>query len=275
MPESKENNHKGTIGIRRLLDLTNARDHAILRSIGSFRLLTTKQICDLHFASHASYASAIRACTRVLARLEQHRLLRRLARHVGGLGGGSGSFIWALDVAGDRLLRTLDGHGDQPRRHPFEPSAAFLDHTLAVSEAGVSLVLAARTGRFELVSIDAEPATWRTFPGGVLKPDLAAVTATADYEDHWFIEVDRGTESIPTLLKKCHVYEQYRLSGTEQEHAGVFPQVLWLLPSAGRSEVLRAAIDADSSFDGRLFSTTTADQLVAFVAGTATQEGVA
>lgn len=40
-----------------------------------------------------------------------------------------------------------------------EPSLLFLDHTLAIAEANIDLVLADRAGKLELVEV--EPTCWR------------------------------------------------------------------------------------------------------------------
>ncbi len=85
--------------------------------------------------------------------------------------------------------------------------------------------------RAKLLSAEYEPACWRGFLGSsgdaeTLKPDLYAVKANAEYEDSWFIEVDRGTESLPTVLKKCAQYERHQRSGQEQASRGVLPAVL-------------------------------------------------
>lgn len=269
MIEPRPNNHQGTLGVNRLARLVTDRDLAVLGSVEAHRLITTRQIYDLHFWNHASYASGIRACTRVLARLEQHRLIRRLDRPVGGVGGGSASTIWALDVAGDRLLRRGT---DRRRRHTFEPSVTFTQHTLAVTEVRVRIEQAARLGIFDLLSAVTEPANWRTFPGELgatlqLKPDLEVVTADGEYEDHWFLEVDLGTESGTALLRKCHAYDRYRRSGREQAAAGVFPRVLWLMPDERRAALLRRLIEDDRDLEPRLFAVTTTDRLLEALTG--------
>ena len=134
----------------------------------------------------------------------------------------------------------------------------FLQHTLAIAGTRLQLEAMSRDGRLELISVTTEPRNWRPFLAGngspeVLKPDLHGVTAVGDYEDHWFIEVDRGTESLPTLLKKCHLYQRYAAAGIEQEKVGVFPIVVWLIPTKGRRDRLQAAITADPKLDHRLF----------------------
>jgi hypothetical protein len=60
--------------------------------------------------------------------------------------------------------------------------------------------------------------------------------------DRWFIEVDLGTESLPTLLRKCGQYETYRASGIEQADYGVFPLVLWFFTVPERAERLAQAV---------------------------------
>ncbi|MFD7307718.1 replication-relaxation family protein [Promicromonospora sp. NPDC059942] len=64
----------------------------------------------------------------------------------------------------------------------------------------------------------------------MLRPDLFTATAGAEYKSHLFIEVDRATESLPTLVRRCRLYETYRRTGIEQEQAGAFPRVLWVAP---------------------------------------------
>ncbi len=116
-----------------------------------------------------------------------------------------------------------------------------------------------------------EPGSWRRFLGiggesRLLRPDLAVVTAQGEYEDHWFIEVDLGSEHPPTVVRKCHLYEDYRRSGTEQDTHGLFPRVLWVVPDQRRADKLSTAI-ADAKLDQDLFRVVTTDQLIPAVLG--------
>jgi hypothetical protein len=99
----------------------------------------------------------------------------------------------------------------------------------------------------------------------ILKPDLYAVTASADFEDSWFIEVDRGTESLPTLLRKCSQYEDYRRSGVEQRDRGVFPLALWLVPDERRKQALATSLNKARNLDNSLFRAATFDELITAV----------
>jgi Replication-relaxation len=254
----RPNNKQGTMGVRKLRTLLTKRDHEILRSIEDHRFLTSKQIYQLHFWNHASYVSAIRACNRVLTRLRQHKLIYRLERQIGGAAAGSSSYVWGIDAAGDRLLRAQPGREDAKRKRSFEPTTMFLAHTLAIADTHVMLEEAARGGELELIAIETEPTNWRSFVGHggvsqILKPDLYAVTATGDYEDSWFIEVDRGTEATPTLISKCLIYQRYWATGKRQAEYGVFPLVIWLMEDGTRRARVEAAIQSDTRLDPKLF----------------------
>jgi hypothetical protein len=148
---------------------------------------------------------------------------------------------------------------------------------LTIADCACKLVAATRARRIELIRIEAEPASWRRYlgAGGVpetLKPDLAAVTASGDFEDHWFIEIDRSTESLPTVLKKCAQYERYRRTGREQADGGVFPLVLWIVPDERRAAQLANGFRASRDVDGGLFRVATTDQFLGLIMSQGTAE---
>jgi Replication-relaxation len=247
----------------------SSRDQDILLSVGELRFMTTKQIERLHFTDHATPLAAARICRRVLKRLQEARLLHHLDRRVGGVRAGSAGYVWSLGLVGDHILRHLAGDG--VRRRLKEPSTTFVDHTLAIAEAHVALVEASRSGLFELIAVDHEPSSWRSFStatrsGETLRPDLYVVTASGAYEDVWFIEIDRGTESLPALLRKCAQYQAYRQTGREQAATGTYPVVVWVLPHDLRIAKLQDALDHARQLDSSLFRLTTPDQLAALLA---------
>lgn len=249
--------------LRRIASQLSDRDWSILRFIRRHHYANTTQIRRQFFRGHASIPAAARACARVLDRLYQRRIVGRLERRVGGIMHGSSSYVWCLDVIGDRLSR----QPSDPRWRPYEPSVAFLDHTLAITETHVQLSEAESASAFELRDIAIEAEAWRDFvtPGGtrtVLKPDLKITVGIDDYLDHWYLEVDRGSESLPVLMRKCRSYDHYRRTGRAQAEHGVFPRVLWMLPDTRRVERLRAAIDAEQNLPAKMFVCTTRDLLI-------------
>jgi hypothetical protein len=250
------------------------RDIAILTSLREHRFLTTQQIIRLHFHNHATFAAGARACSRVLERLQRLRTIARIQRRVGGTGGGSTAQIWTLDINGHRILSETDKRS----RNLFDPSLTFLNHTLAVAETRVTLEEITRTHAINLVKVDVEVPAWRQFFGSGgqtiwLKPDLAAVTTDQEFDDHWFIEVDLGTESPRTVLNKCAVYELYRRTGKEQAAHGVFPRVLWLTPNETRADQLRTAIASSRSLHPRLFTIAPFDHLEAIITNQTPEPG--
>lgn len=239
------------------------RDWAIIRFIHQHRYATTSQLRRHFFIDHASQSAATRACVRVLDRLLTQRVLTRLERRIGGVRHGSAAFIWCLDVIGDRLTRAEDG----PRRRLHEPSFPFLAHTLAVTDIHVQLHEAASAGAFQLSAVQVETEAWRPYVGpsgtkSILKPDLMVTVSSDTYDDHWYLEIDLGTESMPVLLRKSAAYEAYRRTGRAQTEHGVFPRVLWVLSTPARVARLQAAIVSESGLPDRVFTCIVTEDLI-------------
>jgi len=258
------------MGLDELARRLSERDWAVLELVGSHRFLTTRQLHVFAFDLHTTSESAGRVCRRVLLRLEGWDLLQRPVRRIGGMEAGSASSVWMLTTAGQRLRNLRAGFGAVGRIR--EPGEGFVRHYLAIADTHLALLEAARADRLELLTVEIEPAAWRSYTGpsgqpAVLKPDLYAVTAVGEFEDHWFIEVDRATESIPTLIKQCRQYEAYRRAGAEQANNGLFPLVVWVVPDELRAAKLRQALEAARELDPHLFRVTTPEQVLATLTG--------
>jgi hypothetical protein len=222
--------------VQRLGRQLSDRDWAVLSTLSRVRVATARQLERLHFASVSR-----RQSRSTLASLTSRRLLARLPRQVGGVRAGSAGYVYVLDVAGQRLTRA----GMSRPQRPWAVSDLFLAHSLAVTEVFVQLVEAARVpgNGVALVEFRTEPACWRPYVGAggaraVLKPDAETVLALGRYEDRWFLELDRATESRPALDRKLRRYVEYWRSGREQSATGVFPRVLWVVPDEARHAVL-------------------------------------
>ncbi|MGO3717287.1 MAG: replication-relaxation family protein [Glutamicibacter arilaitensis] len=236
------------ISNRRLEDIRTSlsdRDLAILGSVERYRFLSARHLQSLHFTDHASPDSASRTCRRVLALLRGLRILGVLDRRIGGIRAGSEGLVYYIDTAGDRIQR--DSTQARTRRRFDEPSARFLDRTLAIADIAIAVTEAAQSHGAEVVKIDPEHHATRTYQDGygvpqVLRPDLYIELAASVGDDElsaFFIEVDLGHESLPTLLGKSLAYEDYRATGSEQRQFGGFPQVIWAMIAYRAATALR------------------------------------
>lgn len=244
------------------------RDLDILRTLRLVGVASAIQLERLHFRSGTQLSNA-RLCRKSLRHLSDLRLIGRLERSVGGQGrGGSGSWLYGLDVAGARLLNHSEGR--RPRR-PYEPSVVRLRHTLGVTECYVLAREAELQGALELLSFEAEPGCWRSYPsfGGTktLKPDAFVALGIADRERRWFIEVDRGTTSAASLRSKLGAYLAYFDSGSERARSPIFPRILWLVPNLKRMDVLRGLIRRERDDSQRIHVVALFDEAVEFLSG--------
>ena len=255
-------------GIRASL---SERDTQIVASVALHRFLTTRQICRLHLVDKGTETAALRSANRTLDKLRDLRLLVPLERRIGGVRAGSGGYVWSLGHVGARLLQRADTvDGRRRRRREFEPSSTFLEHSLAVAEVFLRLTEAARRGDITLLGVQHEPACWRAYngPGGGvarLKPDLAMVTATEKFEDHWFVEVDLASEPPSRIIRACLNYQEYRRSGVEQRRLGLFPAVVWIVPTARRQLTLQSRLKQHEAISPGLFTIITLDELEGLV----------
>jgi hypothetical protein len=189
--------------------LTN-RDWQIVEGVNALRLLTGQHIERLFFVGVAPGRSRVASRSRALHRLVAWRVLVPLPRRIGGAGRGSTTLAFALDSAGQRLMRArLLETGQLPRvRRPGPPTERTVRHILAVSEAYVALSESAREHGFTLASFQAEPASW--WPNGLshgyIKPDAFAMLTLGKVRDHWWLELDLATESLPAVKRQLEAY---------------------------------------------------------------------
>lgn len=236
----------------------SARDWAIIEMVNRLRLLRADQLERLFFwnlSSRSQYVSR----GRVLHRLVAWQVLAMLPRRVGGAPRGSAGAVYVLGVVGQRLLLARSrAAGQIPRvRHPGAPGERSLAHILAVSELCTRLAELTRTQAAGLVTFEAEPACW--WPnglGGWLKPDAYLALDSGTVRDHWWIEVDRATESLPTLQRKLLTYLEFVGRGQlGPDH--LMPRVLITVPGEPRLAAVRVALGRLPDPAGQLFHVAT------------------
>jgi hypothetical protein len=242
------------------------RDRAVLRAVTSLRAMSGDQLTRLCFIHADDPPVAARAGRRALLRLVRLDVLARLPRPIGGIRAGSAGFVYRLGPAGQRLAAEYGWQQKRRTRRSLTPGSLFLRHTLAISELHVRLRESDRSGRFELLTLEAEPACWRSWDGrafqrAVLKPDSFVRLGLGAYEDSYFIEVDRGTEGSRALDRQMQAYAAYHRSGVEQAAHGVFPKVLWTTPSAQRGAVIAETIRRQPKEARELFTVVPFDEV--------------
>ena len=250
-----------SIGKKRRTYVTGARAQGIADQLSGH----DRQLLDIlqcvHLASGRQLQlllwgegpSAARQARRQLRQLTDMRVLARVERRPGGVRGGSLGFAYALDVTGQAVVG-IDGR----RRRPRLPSLSFVAHALAVTDCYGQLQALAAEGRIELLAFETEPGGWRSYhaAGGIrrlLKPDAFVITGSAEWEDRWFLEIDRNTESPSRLRTKAEAYISYWLSGREQADTDVFPRVVWVVPDEARKAKIVDVLAALPPEHWRLF----------------------
>lgn len=234
--------HVTAARLHQLAEAMSVRDWEIVRSLGAVRVLSGAQLERLYFTSLTPNSRGV-VRRRVLSRLKAWQLVTTLARRVGGVRAGSAGLVYALDVAGQRLLQSEAGSQSKAvARRPWTPGRLFLAHSLDVAELYVQILELASRGGLELAAFEAEPACW--WPdgrGGMLKPDAYVALSAGDFRDHWWVEVDRSTESLPTLRRKLATYVEFARSG-QLGPGAIVPRVMVTVLDQARADALERII---------------------------------
>jgi hypothetical protein len=218
-----------------LRERLSERDWAVMRDVARLRLVTGAQLERLHFAELGETSRAV-VRRRVLGRLARWGVLTTLERRIGGERAGSSGLVYALDIAGKRLVA-----GDVRATRPNLPGVRYVRHVLAVAEVYACLVEQSRgNGSVRLDRYDAEPASW--WPdgrGGYMKPDAYVRISGSEHVDAYWLEVDLATEHLPTIRRKLTVYMDFYNRG-QLGPDGIMPWVLVTVPNAERlSQIVR------------------------------------
>jgi protein involved in plasmid replication-relaxation len=244
------------------------RDWAIMNEVARVRVLTGRQLQLLHF-SDLQGAHCDRTRRRVLSRLTSLTLLTPLERRIGGARAGSAGLVFALGPAGQRLVApAADTRGTPiPRaRQPQTPTDRFLGHCLAISQLYVDLVLATRLGQLALQTFRGEPAAWwQDDSAAWVKPDAYVVVGQGDVEDAWAIEVDRATESLPTLKRKLLVYLDLAARSDDGPDRSGLPRVLITVPHEPRQRAVHELIRGLPPPADQLFAVVAQDRAVQYI----------
>lgn len=258
--------------VRELAARLSERDLEVFERVRSLRFVTGAQLTRLCFDLGDDPAANARASRRALLRLTRLGVLERLPRQIGGVRAGSAGFVYRLGLGGHRLAVMRGLQPERQRRRSLVPGTLFLAHALAVAELHTRLIESERSGRFELLELAAEPSCHRTY-GGLggqrltLKPDSFARLGIGEFEDSYFIEVDRSTEGSRTLEAQLARYLAYAASGDAQARSGVLPKTLWLANTPERAAVIAECVRRLPASDRELFDIAPFDEAITVMAG--------
>lgn len=225
--------------VERVAERLSERDWAVIEIVNRLRMVRGDQ-CERLLFSYLHGRSRVVSRGRVLRRLVAWQVLDVLPRRVGGSPRGSSGSVYVLGLIGQRLLvqRQLMAGASARVRRAGVPTDRTLRHTLAVSELCVSLIERAWSTGFHVAAFEAEPACW--CPDGLgayLKPDAYALLVRDQIRDHWWIEIDLATESLPTLKRKFLTYLSFVERG-QLAPDNVIPRVLVTVPSEQRRDAV-------------------------------------
>jgi len=247
--------------VERLAARLSARDWRLVGDLARVRVATGSQLTRLQFHD-LSPLTRDRVRRRVLTRLNNWHVVTMLERAVGGVRAGSAGAVYALGTAGQRLsqLAAANSLSMSRVRRPWTPSALFLNHSLAVAELYVQLIERTRSASFTVSHFEAEPMCW--WPnglGGFVKPDAFLVLSSNKYDELAWLEVDRGTESLPTVKRKLNEYLDFVARG-QLGPRDVQPYVVVTTPDTKRRDALRQLVASLPHVPEELFTVVRHDE---------------
>lgn len=237
------------------------RDINIIKAVYSLGMLSSEHIEVLFFSSSTPGTRSRRsACQRRLQLLFHHRFLKRLVRRLIP-GEGRAPFVYTLDEAGAHLITNQLGidRAALTFNHAEErTSNLFLEHSLAINDFRVTLILLARKKGWQLTNWVSDTAfkskayqhrvpfyqrgarIVRVYPDGYFR-----LIFGEEKQAHYFLEVDRGTMSNARWQRKMEAYLSFRSSGLSKHHFATHNfRVLTVTTSAKRLANLKRATEA-------------------------------
>ena len=248
-------------------------DTQILYFLSQARFATTNQLARLFFASSVRADTAIRRTNFALQSLKKAGLVSHLKRRIGGARRGSASYVWQISFQGLKRLKSQDDSITLRYKNQYEPTQHHVEHTLAITEVFIETLEAVRDSeKLSLEIFSFEPNSWRSYQklsgiGRTLKPDAYLELVNHDYEDHYFLEIDRSTESLARVVNTCKKYIEYYRSGIEQRQKEVFPYVLWVVPDDKRKLAISKAIQKELYNFWELFTVITLEEYPDYIKG--------
>ncbi|GAB3726678.1 replication-relaxation family protein [Nocardiopsis nanhaiensis] len=217
-----------------LIHRLTPRDRQIMRLVWEHRTLTTHQIARLLFSSYSMAKERLSVLYRIRA-LDRFRPYAAL---------GSAPWHYILDTPGAQILageagQTLVEFGYRRDRALTLAYRASLNHTVGVNAFFVDLASHTREHNTHLRWWTAAQcaAEW----GDIVRPDAAGHWSEGHQHVRFYLEHDRGTETLRRLAAKLDAYTELRRITSHRQAV-----VLFHLPSTQREHNLRARLPQPS-----------------------------
>ncbi|MBM4646556.1 hypothetical protein GS464_29515 [Rhodococcus hoagii] len=227
------------------------RDAQIIALVGRFGQVSTGQISRLVFAANKSETP----CRRVLARLVEHGMLRRMGeRPRGGWAMGSSQYVYQLGSKGWNYLRREGKH---------QPYRTLDSHRLQIAEAYTLIVLAERAGDLLIQEVITEPDNWVEVGQADIRPDLyVCFDLPKGVRRRVWLEIDMGTERRAKITGKLAGYRHaYRFWGDMEMFGGYFPHVAFIAMDDERARELAQILGEIPEEPRKLFSVRTVENI--------------
>lgn len=216
--------HKRALPDQRPAMKLTDRDIELLITVSRFRVMTTPQLETLFFTSPSTAQYR-------LQRLFQHEFLERQFLSVLGSAPTSSRTLYTL---GERGVAAVAQATDTEVREIYRPKGGvyawkFIEHTLAINDVRIAVMLGSRIHGFRLeqwldeASFRASPdyVEVRTESGRIQRkpvyPDAYFYLNTPRGKARFFLELDRGVEPRAKIKPQFIVYEAYTTSKRYEE----------------------------------------------------------
>lgn len=211
-------------------------DQELIETLATVGYATTRQLEQLVLPQASALARA-RRVRRRLQHLRHLRIAHTLDRRTGGYGGGSAQTVHTLDRAGlqltsaaTRRARPARDRGRTHVNHAIDVTQHLVDlHAYTAIHHGVRIVAWLGEPACHVPYRELGRLAW-------LSPDALVTIDTPTERITSMLEVDRGTESLPTLVGKADRYLRYAATRPEA------PQVVWSLHTTDRADRLTHAL---------------------------------
>lgn len=255
----------------------NPKQIEILSFLAHCKMATSRQIARLLFHDATSIRSQNRRANLLTKHLKEAGLIYHQPRKIGGWIKGSSSYIWSLTSKGVKTLQTSSTFLSLRPRSKWDATQHHIEHTLAVTEIFVQLKELEREQKIQLEDFQFEPKSWRTYAdisnsSLILKPDAFAKLVVGEYEDIYFFELDRSSESLTRIANTSKKYIHYYKTGIEQRENDIFPLVLWIVPDEKRKIAVADTLQTRLSNFWQMFHVITLDDFADFIQGGQTDE---